>query len=1072
MKPRITFTGASAGSGKTRRVTNIIQSQLLNATCRPSGLIATTYTKKAAQDLRDRLRHSLHVAGRHALAERLDEGMIGTVHSICRIVLERFAFEAGISPRVEVLDDGQAAEILAQALDIATEFKDLKELQRLARRLGEGDPRGRVRGVIQAAQANDFSPESLPDAAKRSVEELFTFLPRSSRADLNAGLVQVIKKALRQIKDNGDSTKGTADYVGFLRGCLRDLDAGRMRWSDWIKLTKDEPTKKSRAAAQPIQALAARVEEHAGLRADIEAYTKLVFSLAQRALQTYQSLKQERGMHDFTDLEQRTYHLLRGHSGVRNTLEQELDLLVVDEFQDTSPIQLALFMQLAACAKETFWVGDVKQAIYGFRCSDPELLTAVVKHVKTSGTFTEPLSDSYRATPELVTLTNALFTPAFAESLGLNPSEVCLTSKRESISRSQAAVEFHELSSGQFTQAGTLKRLENAGYVSTLVEGLARMLERKPPIMVCDKNAKKEKRMVMMRDLAVLCRTNDRAAEIAGALRQRGLAVTLSQSGLLATPEARLAMACLRRLADPADTLATAEIVALEGKHTPEEWLESRLKHVAAQEHSSETGGANGQWGIEEPFIYPAIVALEKAREGLNRLTPSEALEAALNAANIFATVSSWGPGGTRAAQRRANLEALRALVVKYEEACAGNHAPATLNGFLIWCDELARANADLQAADRQLDAIHVGTYHGAKGLEWPVVVCADLDYEPRPRLWQVTTIEDDPAIPFDASHPLANRRPRFWVWPFGQHKSGVPLLDRINASEAGREAQRRAADEELRLLYVGLTRARDLLVLVTETDQPSVWLDRLNACWLRPRGKALALPDGEVIPVRNESLTPPTPAEPAKPEGVYHWFRAPMTRTPKLPAGLVPSEQEALPGARIGRIVDFGARLPLSGRFDEGDLGDALHAILAVEFVNPSNAAREACASRILGGLGLADYVKMRDVLAMVDRLRSRLDDLFKPRSILVETPFETTNTHGQRLSGFIDLLLETSGGWVVIDHKSFPGARNLWTEKALSYSGQLQVYALGLRNAGRVPAGTWIHFAVGGGLAEVIGE
>jgi hypothetical protein len=148
------------------------------------------------------------------------------------------------------------------------------------------------------------------------------------------------------------------------------------------------------------------------------------------------------------------------------------------------------------------------------------------------------------------------------------------------------------------------------------------------------------------------------------------------------------------------------------------------------------------------------------------------------------------------------------------------------------------------------------------------------------------------------------------------------------------------------------------------------------------------------------------------------------------------------------------------------------LHAILAAEFVNPNDPGREACAARILRSYGLADYVKVRDVLAMVDRLRSRLDDLFKPKSILVETPFETTNAHGQRLSGFIDLLLETSGGWIVIDHKSFPGARNLWTEKALSYSGQLQVYALGLQNAGRVPAGTWIHFAVGGGLAEVILE
>ena len=85
-----------------------------------------------------------------------------------------------------------------------------------------------------------------------------------------------------------------------------------------------------------------------------------------------------------------------------------------------------------------------------------------------------------------------------------------------------------------------------------------------------------------MRDIAILSRTNEGAVTVAKALQERGLPVTLGTSGLLSTPEARLTMACLRRMADPDDTLATAEIIALETGHPPEQWLEDRLRYLVA----------------------------------------------------------------------------------------------------------------------------------------------------------------------------------------------------------------------------------------------------------------------------------------------------------------------------------------------------------------------------------------------------------------------------------------------------------------------------------------------------------
>lgn len=90
MKPKITFISASAGSGKTYRVVEEIHRRLTDGNCRPGGLIATTFTVKAAAELKDRLRQKLYGTGHSILAERLNEATIGTVHSVCRQLLERF----------------------------------------------------------------------------------------------------------------------------------------------------------------------------------------------------------------------------------------------------------------------------------------------------------------------------------------------------------------------------------------------------------------------------------------------------------------------------------------------------------------------------------------------------------------------------------------------------------------------------------------------------------------------------------------------------------------------------------------------------------------------------------------------------------------------------------------------------------------------------------------------------------------------------------------------------------------------------------------------------------------------
>jgi ATP-dependent exoDNAse (exonuclease V) beta subunit len=795
----IRFISAGAGTGKTYRLTELVQDRMEQGTCRPGGLIATTYTVKAANELRERLRQRLYAARLIDRSERMDEAMVGTVHGVCARILGRFAFEAGISPRIEVLSEEQAAAWLSQAVEMVCSIGEIQGIQAVADRLGQEDRQTKtytwkdvLQQIISQARANDFAPEPLPGMAQRSCEELFAHFPPTAGVDLDAELGKAIRNAIRKIQPNGDTTKVTAEYVELLEACLRDQNAGSLRWDQWVKLTKKLPGRKSVADAAAVVAAAAAFAAHPRFRNDIQDFVGRLFTLAGRALGQYQQLKEERGLLDFGDLEHRTLDLLRGDHAGDTVLAGEIDLLVVDEFQDTSPIQLALFLELARRAREVVWVGDVKQAIYGFRGTDPVLIDTVVQELRTQDTPTERLDKSFRAVPELATLMNALFAPAFAVSLGLEACDVELQADRQPIRPAQPALEFFELENLECNKSdGRPKKLTQPQRAACVASGVATVLGPQSRWQVFDRATKRE-RVVQPGDIAILCRTNASAGRVAEALSQRGLPVSIGASGLLSTPEVRLAMACLRRLADRTDTLATAEIVALDGTLTAEQWLSNRLDYLAAVE-VRDAGSIGAAWGTEPPYEHPVIKALDTAASSLDYLSPSEALDRALTLGNMFAVVTRWGPDATRMSQRRANLEALRGLAVSYEEACRTAHRPATVAGLLFSCDDLAKAKADAKASDEAANAIHVGTYHGAKGLEWPIVICTDFDEDTRTNLWGLNVVPDNPTMPFSMNAPLANRRLRYWPWPFGDQKADIALATRVENGPEGQEAIRLA---------------------------------------------------------------------------------------------------------------------------------------------------------------------------------------------------------------------------------------------------------------------------------------
>ena len=183
--------------------------------------------------------------------------------------------------------------------------------------------------------------------------------------------------------------------------------------------------------------------------------------------------------------------------------------------------------------------------------------------------------------------------------------------------------------------------------------------------------------------------------------------------------------------------------------------------------------------------------------------------------------ITSWSNNQ----QRLENVETLRKFALDYEDACNRMHSAASLGGFYLWLDDLERNQNDMQSSGTGPDAVNVLTYHKSKGLEWPVVICHNLDDKLRSDVWGLEIVPESKEV--DLTDVLGNRWLRFWVNPYGDQYRKTELEARINESEAKKQKLKRALGEEARLLYVAITRARDYIIFPTNA-YPTKWLNRV----------------------------------------------------------------------------------------------------------------------------------------------------------------------------------------------------------------------------------------------------
>lgn len=1083
---------ASAGTGKTTELVHRIVAVLRAGRAQIGSIAAVTFTHKAAGELKLRLREALDEArqasadgrGRleHALAH-LEEASIGTIHSFCAQLLRERPVEARVDPGFEELSEQEAGRIYQRA------FRAWLE-----RRLNEPSP-GLRRAFARLAHRDswDDSPplDQLQYAGKKLVEWRDYPTPWRREAFSREEEIRTLLRQARELADLSSRPRRVTDnlYQSLqpVRLLIQSLDrpeaAGRAPDYDALeaqilKLGRDlrgDPRKGAGEYGGGVsreELLKRRDElrvwiEDFRRRADADLAAQLRGELA-GVVEEYEERKRRQGKLDFVDLLIAARDLVRGQPAVRRHLQQRFTHLFVDEFQDTDPLQAEILL-LLACADpdesdwrratpapgKLFLVGDPKQSIYKFRRADIVLYRQVRDRLIERGVRLVRLTRSFRAVPNIQQFVNAAFETEMDG--GGHAEYVPLERHRDPVPGRPSVIALpvpRPYKTRQLSKEAVNQSLPEAiaAFIAWLVEESGWGYQP--------------------RDIAVLFRRRtqrgeDLTREYARALEARGINHLLAGSKWFhRREEVETLRAALTAIEWPEDELSV--FAALKGSlfAIPDEALLVHQQRLGRLHPFLREGG--------EPRVVEALEILAELHR-LRNHRPFAATVNALLAATRAHAAFLLRPGGS---QILANVTRVADLARTYELT-----GGVSFRGFV---EELA-AQAEKEEAseapvlEEDSDGVRLLTVHGAKGLEFKVVILADLTAK---------LAQPDPDQFVDGERRLcATRLLRCAPWELLDHEAEEALRERA---------------EGVRVAYVAATRARDLLVVPAVGDDPFP-----ADGWLSPLAKAL-------YPAR-EARRQSRPAEGCPAFGASSVMERPLdfAREPdnSVRPGLV------VPQAGSHEVVWWDPHLLKLGQ--EGDFGllqeellagggaslaayehwkqeraaaiqraavPRFHVFLASDAAEPppDPVQVEFVAARPGAGLGrrfgALVHAVLRDAGLDADRnairraaeLHARLfgappeeieaacesADAALAHPLLGrarragrchrEYPFTLPLEGGRLLEGVIDLAFVEDGAWVIVDFKTDADVE----ANRRRYERQLQWYAFALRRLTGMPA------------------
>lgn len=828
---------AGAGAGKTRvlveRIANILRSGLAG----PDEIAAITFTEKAANEMKARVRARLSElagqAGSRDVARRweelgraIDAARISTIHGFTGGLLRENPVEAGVDPQFTILDDFEAALLAYETADRC-----------LIEALDAGDPgaalllsdhprKNLVVSILGIYEKIRGTGMSLAEARALTLESC-----RASEAQIGGTLARLAgatERILEAGRDGSLQGKAAEEVAGLrriweeVRGDLEKVRASGDLWAlDRVKSLKGVVSARAAAIREDVREMKETLDSLEGLALDLYSRPRLeaVFDLLAAYDAHYRAEKAGRSALDFEDLQIFARNLLKEHPAIREKYSRRLKFLMVDEFQDTNRLQKEILDLLRGSNR--FVVGDPNQSIYRFRGADVSIFDEARDDVDREGGELVPLGENFRSQDRVLGFVNHLF------SRLMNAYEPGLPFRK--VEAAEPAVEFilcgrdpdgggrdpateRKLSA---EEARTLEAALIAARLKRMVEGGETLVWERP-----GDDLPERPRAVRYGDIAILFRAMSDVKVYERALRSQGIPChVVAGSGFYEKEEVTDVLNLLRFLENRRDELSLAGVLRSPFFGLSDETL-YWLKRSGAHLYDALTGRRDPFRPDQAPdqanLLASARSILERLVGLKNRVPLDELIQIALEETGYIPLAMSRFDGE----QKAGNLEKLLQLARRFE--AGGSHL---LRDFISFVEEfLSKEGREGEAQLPGLEdgAVKIMTIHKAKGLEFPVVVLPDTARKLKKK--------NKPPLIFDPEIGLGIK-----VRGLDGDLAKPGLWTRVAEREETLEIH-----EYKRILYVGTTRARDYLIVcgtaqeiktgrdIEEMDSWLEWLCRI----------------------------------------------------------------------------------------------------------------------------------------------------------------------------------------------------------------------------------------------------
>ncbi|HET9476001.1 MAG TPA: UvrD-helicase domain-containing protein [Dehalococcoidia bacterium] len=1039
------FVEAGAGTGKTyalvsRVVATVLSGQSIDR------IAAITFTERAAAELKDRVRQGLEKCLREQpetrdhtapALESLDRAQISTIHSFCQELLHLFAAEAGVDPSFEVQDpvaaerrfrdrwrgfienlsgDDEAADILDRVLGLGLTTGDLEELARELASRAELVPV--LRQSMPATPAPDwtFLPRSLSDLQKLVPGSI----PDTDKLRLRIEkLARLIEELVRNPAEREATLAAAVSELGDAYGRLGTRD----NWANHLTSARE-------TCKQVHGALVALLADCRS-----EALSRLI-PLIVRFVDEDAQARGRDGLMTFDDLILRIRDLLGESTQAVQAFREKYDTLLIDEFQDTDPLQVEIALAFATDPDtrtiepgRLFLVGDPKQSIYRFRRADMAVYSRTSTNLDAAGAARPQLRRNRRSRPAIIEWVNQVFAGMIGsgDTPSLQPEYREILPFRETELRGAGVACFGgEIDDGSL--AGKVRAMESRDVAACCRAIIEEGWE------VSDKPDEAH-RPASYRDIAILIPTRTGLTSLERSLTDAGVPYRVEGGSLIyRTQEVRDLLNSLTAIDDPADE------VAIVGALRSPAFACSDLDIARFVSGGGRIGYLRGDLSAATG---PVADGLRILRDFHGRR--QERSLAAL--VEEFVADRRLAETGILDRADRNSFRRMRYLVEQARSFEA--NGPESLRALVQWlegCSQQQMLDNEGAGLDDDEDAVRVLTIHGAKGLEFPIVIMAGMAAAPNLRSSRRLLIDrSDDSVAVQTGKSAARFR-----------LGDVETLENVEKEHARKEF--------VRLLYVAATRARDHLVFSLYRT-PRASKENAAADQLEKAGACEAIPALQF---------PPAPVTAQRPfEGVQ--VDEPVAATPEE----FDEQRRQLVGAARTQTYTSATRL---GRTTEAKdaaeddtepwsrgragtrLGRAVHAAIqslplhpddvAIEAFSRAQAVAEAIPNR---APDVARLVRAAFSSGAAQRARAA------PRA-LREVPFAVT-VDGVIVEGFVDMLIESPDGLEIVDWKTDRVAGEEVHSRLAEYRLQAGLYVLGIEEATRrrVHAVTYVFVSAG---------